>query len=379
MIQPGATLGIMGGGQLGRMSILAGRQLGYRFRVFEPHAGCAAGMVADEEINAPYTDEEALQRFTKGLGAVTFEFENVPAEPLAVLASGAPVRPRPEVLYVCQNRRREKEFLSGHGFPCAPFRVVDSAESLARAVGTIGLPCVLKTADFGYDGKGQVKLSEEQDWAQVWENFGAPLGVLESWIPFVAECSVIAARTPDGRVRCFPLAENIHRNHILHMSIAPARLSEQVHERAEELARDIAEALGVEGLIAVELFVTDKGDLLVNELAPRPHNSGHHTIDACMTSQFEQHIRAVCGLPLGSPALHTPAVMVNLLGDVWPQGNAPDWSRLLRNPRLKLHLYDKGEPRPGRKMGHFTLLSCNGKPPVDEAERVFNEIAHASA
>ncbi|MGE9293819.1 MAG: 5-(carboxyamino)imidazole ribonucleotide synthase [Puniceicoccales bacterium] len=373
MIQPGATIGIMGGGQLGRMSILAGRQLGYRFRVFEPKAGCAAGMVADEEINADYTDEDALMRFTQGLGAVTFEFENVPAEPLAVLASGAPVRPRPEVLYVCQNRRREKEFLQGHGFPCAPFRVVDSAESLAAAVSAIGLPCVLKTADFGYDGKGQIKLSEEKDWEQVWKTFDAPLGVLESWIPFVAECSIIAARTPDGRIRCFPLAENIHRNHILHMSIAPARLSEQVHERAEEIARDIAEALGVVGLIAVELFVTDKGDVLVNELAPRPHNSGHHTIDACMTSQFEQHIRAVCGLPLGATNLHTPAVMVNLLGDVWPQGKDPDWSHLLRNPRLKLHLYDKGEPRPGRKMGHFTLLSRDDKPPVEEAARLFDE------
>ncbi len=374
MIEPGATIGIMGGGQLGRMSILAGRQLGYRFRVFEPKPGCAAGMVADAEVNAAYTDEDALLRFTQGLAAVTFEFENVPAAPLAVLASAAPVRPGPEVLYVCQNRRREKEFLSGHGFPCAPFRVVDGPDALAEAVSTIGLPAVLKTADFGYDGKGQIKLTEEQDWAKLWAEFDAPLGVLESWIPFAAECSIIAARSPEGRIRCFPLAENIHRNHILHMSIAPARLSEQVHERAEELARDIAEALGVEGLVAVELFVTDKGDLLVNELAPRPHNSGHHTIDACATSQFEQHIRAVCGLPLGATTLHTPAVMVNLLGDVWPNGQLPDWSRLLRNPRLKLHLYDKGEPRPGRKMGHFTLLGRDGQPPVDEAERIFSEL-----
>lgn len=373
MIEPGATLGILGGGQLGRMSILAGRQLGYRFRVFEPKAGCAAGMVADSEVNASYADEEAFLRFAEGLDAVTFEFENVPAPPLALLASKVPVRPRPEVLYVCQNRRREKEFLRDNGIPCADFRVVDGPEALAAAVEALGLPCLLKTADFGYDGKGQVKIKETQDWQELWKSFNAPLGVVEKWIPFQAECSVIAARSPGGEISCFPMAENVHVNHILHLSIAPARLSADVRERGEELAREIAVKLDVVGLVAVELFVCDNGEVLVNELAPRPHNSGHHTIDACLTSQFEQHIRAVCDLPLGSPELHTPAVMVNLLGDVWHGRTARDWSGILKHPRAKLHLYDKGDPRSGRKMGHFTLLAESGatEAPVEEAETLF--------
>ncbi len=376
MIAPGATIGILGGGQLGRMSILAGRALGYRFRVFDPKADCCAGMVADEVVTANYDDVDALLRFAEGLDAITFEFENVAAEPLAKLAEKLPVHPRPEVLHICQNRRREKEFLRDNDIPCADFRVVDGPDTLAAAVDELGMPCVLKTADFGYDGKGQVKITEAQDWAKLWSAFDAPLGVLEKWIPFSAECSVIAARSSSGELHCFPMAENDHRNHILHRSIAPARIDKAIQVNGEYIARQIAEKLDVVGLIAVEFFLTQEGELLVNETAPRPHNSGHHTIDACVTSQFEQHIRAVCGLPLGGTSLHTPAVMVNLLGDVWHGEATRDWSPILQNPRAKFHLYDKGDPHPGRKMGHFTLLveGENEEAPVDEADALFGEL-----
>ncbi|MEM9226473.1 MAG: 5-(carboxyamino)imidazole ribonucleotide synthase [Verrucomicrobiota bacterium] len=376
MIQPGATLGILGGGQLGRMSILAGRQLGYRFRVYDPKAGGAAGMVADAVTNAPYDDEAALLTFAQGLDAITFEFENVQAEPLKKLAEKLPVHPRPGVLHICQNRRREKEFLRASGLPCADFRVVESLAQLKAAVAELGTLCVLKTADFGYDGKGQVKITDDGDLKTIWNEFNAPLGVVERWIDFEKECSVVAARTAGGEVRCFPMAENIHVNHILHLSICPARIEKSIQARGAELAAKIAEKLDVVGLIAVEFFLTDEGELLINETAPRPHNSGHYTIDACATSQFEQHIRAVCGLPLGDPALHTPAVMINLLGDVWHGQPARDWTSVLQHPRAKLHLYDKGEPRPGRKMGHITLLAEAGASdaPVAEAEILFKEL-----
>ncbi|MEM8549976.1 MAG: 5-(carboxyamino)imidazole ribonucleotide synthase [Verrucomicrobiota bacterium] len=379
MIQPGATLGILGGGQLGRMSILAGRQLGYRFRVFDPKPGGAASMVADGESNAPYDDEVALLTFTQGLDAITFEFENVRAEPLERLAEKLPVHPRPGVLHICQNRRREKEFLRASGLPCADFRVVESLAQLKAAVGELGTPCVLKTADFGYDGKGQVKITDGANLQAVWSEFNAPVGVVEQWIPFEKECSVVAARTAAGEVRCFPMAENVHLNHILHLSICPARIEKSIQACGEALACEIAQKLDVVGLIAVEFFLTREGELLVNETAPRPHNSGHYTIDACATSQFEQHIRAVCGLPLGEPALHTPAVMINLLGDVWHGQAARDWTSVLQHPRAKLHLYDKGEPRTGRKMGHVTLLAEAGASdaPIAEAEALFKVLSAA--
>jgi 5-(carboxyamino)imidazole ribonucleotide synthase len=292
---------------------------------------------------------------------VSFEFENIPLSAIEEVAQRTLVRPRGEVLHICQNREREKNFLRSRGFPCAPFAVVDSAAALAGALGEIGTPAVLKTADFGYDGKGQVKLTGGEDPAAVWAGFGAPRGVLEGWIAFEAELSVIVARGADGTVVAFPAAENIHRNHILDLSIVPARFDPEILAEAAAIAGRLAAALDVVGLLAVEFFLTADRRLLVNELAPRPHNSGHYTFDACVTSQFEQQLRAVCGLPLGAPDLLTPVVMWNLLGHLWQHGE-PDWSVVLAEPRAKLHLYGKSDARPGRKMGHVCVLA-----PVSEA------------
>lgn len=371
-ILPGATIGMLGGGQLGRMSILAGRAMGYRFRVFEPSTSGAAAMVADAETNAEYSNADALSTFAQQCAVVTLEFENVAREATKVIAvEDVEVRPSGEVLHICQNRRREKEFLRGAGIPCVDFRVVADAEEFADAVQALGTPCVLKTADFGYDGKGQVKIDDPNaDLAAIWTAHDCPLGVVEAWAHYSTEISVVVARSANGQCDTFPVAENLHRNHILHMSIVPARVAPETLAMAAELATSIAEKLDVIGLIAVELFVMEDGSLLVNEMAPRPHNSGHYTIDACQTSQFEQHIRAVCGLPLGNPQLLRRAVMVNLLGDLWENGE-PDWAALLSDPDVKLHLYDKGEPRPGRKMGHFTVMKDSREDALSTAERLF--------
>jgi len=359
-IPPGSTLGMLGGGQLGRMALLAGRRLGYRFHVYEPAPHCSAAPVAEKTFSSAWNDETALAEFARGIAAVTLEFENVPATTLQFLEKRVPARPGLRVLKTCQNRRQEKEFLRRNGFPCADFAVVNSAAQLATATKKLGLPCVMKTAVSGYDGKGQLKLPAfplegAVDWDMVWRTFGAAEAVVEKWIPFTAECSVIVARSVRGEMAAFPMAENEHRQHILHRSIAAARLPAKVQRAGAELAKDIAEKLGVVGLLAVEMFYVN-GKLLINELAPRPHNSGHYTLDACLTSQFEQHIRCAVGLPLGAPDLLRPAVMINLLGDCWHRDRAPDWSKLLKDSRVKLHLYDKGEPRPGRKMGHFTVV-----------------------
>jgi len=354
-IFPGATLGVLGGGQLGRMLAIAAKRMGYRVHVFESDRDCPAGQVCDQQEVAEYGDLEAVRRFASRVSVVTFEFENIPLASARAAQEFCPVRPSGDVLHVCQNREREKRFLEGSGFPCAPFRVVDSRASLESACRELGLPAVLKTADFGYDGKGQQKLGEGCDVGQVWEAFGASRAVLEAWIPFEAELSVIVARGLDGRTRAFPPSENIHRNHILDLSIVPARLAPEVLAQAEKLATAIAHALDVVGLLAVEMFLDASGRLLVNELAPRPHNSGHYSFDACVTSQFEQQVRAVCGLPLGSPRLLSPVVMRNLLGETWAQGE-PDWARLLEEPDAKLHLYGKKNPRSGRKMGHVCFL-----------------------
>ncbi len=335
---------------------IAARRMGYRVHAFEPNPDSPAGQVSDVEINAPYADAAAVARFAGGVDVISFEFENIPVSAIEAAAGLRPLRPRGEVLHICQNREREKAFLRGKGFPHAPFAVVDSAESLKTALDQIGLPAVLKTADFGYDGKGQIKLAEAVDSADVWASFHAQRGVLEAWIPFEAELSVVVARGLDGRTIAFPPSENIHKHHILDLSIAPARFDAAVIAEAGRIAREIAVALDVVGLLAVEFFLTRDGALLVNELAPRPHNSGHFTLDACVTSQFEQQLRAVCGLPLGSPDLLSPVVMWNLLGHLWKDGE-PDWNIILAEPRAKLHLYGKGEARPGRKMGHVSVLA----------------------
>ncbi|MFP4069020.1 MAG: 5-(carboxyamino)imidazole ribonucleotide synthase [Opitutales bacterium] len=378
MIAPGSTIGILGGGQLGRMLILAGREMGYRFHVFEPKGPCAAGMVADLEVNAEYSDEAALRSFAEKVDIITLEFENIPAEVIERLSAIRPVRPGKQALHVCQHRQREKDFLQEAGLPCAPFAYADSPESLGDAVHRIGFPCVIKTAAFGYDGKGQIKLrnaDEAADTAHLWDFLGKPPRVVvEKWIQHVGEFSVVCARKADGSTSIFPMAENIHVHHILHASVVPARVTDATRKAGESLARDIADRLDVVGLIAVELFLQEDGEWIVNEMAPRPHNSGHYSIDGCLTSQFDQHIRAVTDLPFGSTELLRPTVMINLLGDLWRDGT-PDWAGLLADPRVKLHLYDKGEARPGRKMGHFTVVGEDPDSTLASAEAHFERLA----
>jgi 5-(carboxyamino)imidazole ribonucleotide synthase len=335
---------------------IAARRMGYRVHAFEPHPDSPAGQISDVEVNASYTDSRALKRFAEQVNVISFEFENIPLSAINEVAKLRPLRPRGEVLHICQNREREKAFLAGHGFPHARFTVVDSAERLSAALGIIGTPAVLKTADFGYDGKGQLKLQGDVDPHKAWKDFNATRGVLEKWIPFESELSVIVARGLNGEMVAFPPSENLHKNHILDVSIVPAGVPSATGEAAVQLASAIAKALDVVGLLAVEFFFTKEGQLLVNELAPRPHNSGHYTFDACVTSQFEQQLRAVCGLPLGSNALLSPVVMWNLLGHLWKHGE-PDWRVILSEPRAKLHLYGKAEARAGRKMGHVTVLA----------------------
>ena len=374
-ILPGGVVGILGGGQLGRMLAIAARRMGYSVHAYEPQPDCPAGQICDLEVNALYTDADALKRFATGVDVVSFEFENIPRSAIETVSELRPVHPRGEVLHICQNREREKTFLHSNGFPCAPFRVVDSATSLAEALQEIGTPSVLKTADFGYDGKGQIKLESEANATEVWNCFGAPRGVLEKWISFRAELSVICARSTDGKMVTFPASENQHKHHILDLSIVPARFPATVLESAAHLATQITEALDVVGLLAVEFFLTDDNQLVVNELAPRPHNSGHFTFDACLTSQFEQQLRAVCGLPLGSPELMSPVVMWNLLGDLWNNGE-PNWRVILENPRAKLHLYGKSEARPGRKMGHVCVMADSTEQAIREIEMMKLRLTH---
>jgi 5-(carboxyamino)imidazole ribonucleotide synthase len=362
-IPPGATIGVLGGGQLGRMFGIAARRLGYRVHTYEASPDSPAGQISDREFTGAYTDQDKITEFLDSVDVVTFEFENIPAEVIDRIARHKPIRPRSDVLHICQNREREKNFLLNHGYPLAPFRVVHGDVDLKRALVELGCPAVLKTASFGYDGKGQQKLGSVAD--ADFTPFAGGKAVLEKWIDFQCEMSVIAARGLDGTLCTFPAVENIHSRHILDYSLIPARVPDRMQKEASEIARSLAVDLDVVGLIAVEFFVTTEGKLLVNELAPRPHNSGHFTFDGCVTSQFEQQLRAVCGYPFGSPELLVPTVMVNLLGDLWKVGRPPDWSPVLSHPRAKLHLYGKLEGRVGRKMGHFCVLG----PTLDEAFR----------
>ncbi|HUB66993.1 MAG TPA: 5-(carboxyamino)imidazole ribonucleotide synthase [Candidatus Methylacidiphilales bacterium] len=359
-VLPGSVIGCLGGGQLGRMFALSARRMGYRVHTVDPTPDSPAGQISDREFNVPFTDIPALLEFASGVSVVTYEFENIPVAALDALAPKITLRPGRDVLYTTQNRQREKEFLRENQFPVGPFRVVNSEPELRAAVAALGFPCVLKTADFGYDGKGQQKISKESDLGEVWRRHGNRAGVIEAWINYQAELSVVVARgVPDAggnhQVQAFPPALNEHENHILATSVAPAPLAASIAARAQHLAASIATRLGVIGLLAVEFFLTRQGELLVNELAPRPHNSGHYSFDACVTGQFEQQLRAVCGLPLGDPRLKTPVVMRNLLGDIWANGE-PDWPSLLALSGLRLHLYGKSEPRSGRKMGHYCVL-----------------------
>jgi 5-(carboxyamino)imidazole ribonucleotide synthase len=370
MILPGKTIGVLGGGQLGRMFVQAAHTLGYRVHIYEPQANCPAGAVADREVNASYEDAAALSAFARGVDVVTYEFENIPATALAVIAPLVPLHPRAEVLHTTQNRQREKAWLRANEFPHVAYAEALDGD-IAPAVAQVGLPCVVKTADFGYDGKGQMKVTTAGELEQALAIFRGRRCVVEAWCEFTCELSVIVARSSAGETKALPVAENIHTHHILDFSLVPARVPVAIAQAAEALATRIAEKLGVVGLLAVELFLTTRGELVVNELAPRPHNSGHWSLDGGETSQFEQHVRAVCGLPLGGVGVREPTVMVNILGDAWLQPGEgrgasgqgatrePNWAAILATPGAKLHLYGKAEPRMGRKMGHFTVRAAN--------------------
>jgi 5-(carboxyamino)imidazole ribonucleotide synthase len=354
MIFPDAMLGMLGGGQLGRMFTLAAHSMGYRVAVLDPDPLSPAGAIADVHLKAAYQDREALQQLADSCAAITTEFENVPADSLRWLANHCTVRPAGDAVAIAQDRVREKAFFTACGLGVAPYAVIESNADLAQ-VETKLLPGILKRARFGYDGKGQARVANADDARKAFAGFGADTCVLEALVDLACEVSVVVARGADGATRAFPVAENQHSNGILDVCIVPARIAPALAQRAEKAAALIAERLNYHGVLAVEFFVTAAGELLVNEIAPRPHNSGHYTIDACATSQYEQQARALCGLPLGDTRLLAPVVMVNLLGDAWQNG-VPDWRQLFENPRAKLHLYGKHEARPGRKMGHFTVL-----------------------
>ncbi len=351
-IPPGSTIGILGGGQLGRMAAMAAAELGYRCHIYCPDPHSPAFEVAAARTIAPYEDETALARFAAAVDLVTLEFENIPTRSAELLAAARPLRPAPHVLAIAQDRLTEKDFLAGIGVATTRYQEIARPESLERAVRDLGRPAILKSARFGYDGKGQVRIDAETGLEEAWRRMGGEVGILEAFVDFSIEASVIVARGLEGQMAAYVPVENQHRNHILDTTIAPARIPPAVAIRAEAIARHIAEELKLVGLLAVEMFVTATGEVLVNELAPRPHNSGHWTLDACITSQFEQFIRAVAGLPLGSPEAHSNAVMKNLLGE-----EAERWAEILAEPGAKLHLYGKREARPGRKMGHVTRLA----------------------
>jgi 5-(carboxyamino)imidazole ribonucleotide synthase len=355
-ILPGATVGVLGSGQLGRMFAIAARRMGYRVHTFSPDEDTPTGQVADVEVKASYDDLGAVAEFASHVSVVTFEFENVPAPTAEAAASRAPVRPSGAILHTTQQRIREKAFLTKAGLPLTPYREVRSLDALSRALADLGSPAVLKTAAFGYDGKGQFRIDSPDRADEAWNAIGKQSAVLEAFIDFEREISVVAARGADGQFVHYGAIENQHSRHILDVSIAPARVSERTAREAVELARCVLEELDVVGVLCVEFFVTRDEQLLINELAPRPHNSGHLTVDACVTSQFEQQLRAVCGLRLGSTEMLRPAAMANLLGDLWTDGE-PDWPAACAFPGVKLHLYGKLDPRPGRKLGHLTALN----------------------
>lgn len=355
-VLPGSTIGVLGGGQLGRMFAMAARRLGYRVHTLAPEEDTPTGQISDREVNASYDDIDAIRAFAQTVDVVTFEFENISAEAVRAAEEVAIVRPNGRALAVAQHRIREKTFLAEHGLPIGPYAPVRTDGELAAAIEAIGCPAVLKTAAFGYDGKGQVAIAQAGDAPRAWVTLRRVEAVLEAFLDLACEVSVIGARGVDGACSHFGPIANAHSRHILDVSVAPADIPTSIASLAVEATRAILEALEYVGVLGVEFFVTRDGRLLVNELAPRPHNSGHLTFDACRTSQFEQQLRAICGLPLGSPEQLQPAAMANLLGDLW-EGGEPNWAAALAIPSIKLHLYGKATPRHGRKMGHVTALA----------------------
>ena len=369
---PGSTVGFLGSGQLGRMSAMAAKAMGYRVAVLGPRPDDPAAQVADVFVAGDLQNPADLARLFAAADVVTAEIESVNADALRTLQARRPVRPGPSVLAIAQDRLREKETLAKIGVPVAPFRPIARPEELAAFVAELGRPCLLKTTRGGYDGRGQVRVERPADAATAFESLGGGKAglIAEGLVPFVKEVSVVVARCADGAVRSFPVAENEHRRGILHRSIAPARIPAALADAARRLAEGVAHALEVVGLLAVEMFVDDQGRLLVNELAPRPHNSGHYTLDACVTSQFEQNVRAVCGLSLGAVDQLRPAVMLNILGEHLPAVRSR-YTELLKDPYLKIHLYGKAEARPGRKMGHLLVTASSVDEAVERAEALW--------
>jgi 5-(carboxyamino)imidazole ribonucleotide synthase len=368
IVRPGGLLAILGGGQLGRMTAMAARTMGYRVRVMDPEAKCPASFVADETIVGKWDDVDSAKQLATGADVVTLEIEQIGVDALNEVARIAPLRPGVEAIRIIQDKTLQKTWLAKHGFPVGPFAVVKTQTELREAIDGFGADLFVKIGRGGYDGRGQVRVrpDDSSDPAEVWRNLGGKSCVAEKALELECEISVMAARNPAGEVRTYPAARNHHENQILAWSVLPAGVPEEVERRAEETAAGIVAGLGIEGLLCVELFVTRSGELLVNELAPRPHNSYHQSERGCVTSQFEQAVRAVCNLPLGSTELVAPCAIVNLLGDVWRDGE-PDFPAALSVPGVRLHLYEKLAPRAGRKMGH---LSSVGATAQEALERV---------
>lgn len=366
IVRPGGLLAILGGGQLGRMTAMAARTMGYRVRVMDPEAKCPASFVVDETIVGKWDDVEAARRLATGADAVTLEIEQIGVDALEEVARLAPLRPGVEPIRIIQDRTLQKPWLAEHGFPVGLFRVVRSEDELCAAVPALGGNVFLKIGRGGYDGRGQVRIAPDTDLAEAWKQLGSNACVAEQALELDCEISVMAARNPGGEVRTYPAARNHHENQILAWSVLPAGISPELESRAEALAAGIIAQLGIEGLLCVEMFVTKQGELFVNELAPRPHNSYHQSERGCATSQFEQAVRAACNLPLGSTELIAPCAIVNLLGDVWLNGE-PNFPAALEVPCVRLHLYEKLSARAGRKMGH---LSSIGNTAEEALERV---------
>jgi 5-(carboxyamino)imidazole ribonucleotide synthase len=367
-ILPGATLGILGGGQLGRMFTIAARTMGYKVMVLDPDFASPAGQMADVHLQADYTDHGALKQLGAACAAVTTEFENVPAASLIELSNHCRVSPGAAAVAIAQDRSHEKSWLREQGFATAPFALIDSEADLKAALTATGTPALLKVSRFGYDGKGQARIHSLADARAAFREFGGQPCVLEGFVKLEREVSVVLARSDAGECALFPVAENRHENGILDVSIVPARMPDSLAQRARDMARAIADKLGYVGVMAVEFFVVG-GRLMVNEIAPRPHNSGHYTLDACVTDQFEQQVRALAGLPLGDTRLLSPVAMVNILGDRWHNGG-PHWDALLAHDNIKLHLYGKEAARPGRKMGHFNVLDADLETALSLAEQM---------
>ncbi len=365
VFQPGSTIGLLGSGQLGRMFAIAAKQMGYRIHVFSPAYESPAGQVADLEIQASYDDLETVARFAQQVDVITLEFENIPVATIEAAGQFAPVRPGSSVLHTTQNRLREKTFLQQAGLPVTRFRAVRSLDELNLACAEL-MPAVLKTTTMGYDGKGQVTIRDISETASAWEHLNTTEAILEEFVEFDCEVSVVAARNPQGELAAYAPIRNLHRNHILDVSVCPSGMEQDLHDEAIKMAHTVLTELRAIGVFCVEFFVTADGRLVINEIAPRPHNSGHLTIEAHATSQFEQQLRAVCGLKLGSTRQLSPAAMVNLLGECWETG-VPNWVQALTLPEVKLHLYGKVVPELGRKMGHLTALADSPEQAVEQA------------